>query len=1073
VGTDFNHSGVVYSTPLEGGTMPVVILSCDEQQAQDICSKWLQEPAGYINCIVKYETSSIPVEGPPRTWLSFKCKPEKAAETRAITVMGGCLLLCLLLILLLPPFVIWAGKLSATSTPFIKLLVVIGLDIGLGLPFLITLLSPLYTLGRLYRLCHREESQLFGVFLVDGVDCNVLNPGDHWTWFPDDSYIIMFGFLGIACIRWLTAFNVWNVLQLFYPILPILLVFFILLVLRTIMYVPLKNISHLPLFWKIKVTALVDVSAIFYFPIFFYLLLLIVGHITLFILIVPYAILQNHSISEIATILTTLSSDSWIIHSIKQLGGLDEFSRFFASTSSNFHFEYTVYAEWAVGAGIFLGLFHSTRSIFQPKALDILQWKLRELPEDMVFKGSHPLVHGALLLEWLLEGWIAKFAGIAIGLGCLLVIFLPSELVAGQWSIPFLWYQASFQIFLGIVAGRIIANALLLLAIAPMLFWLLLWFIALIRDCGQFLGLLFSRQRKRDKKVQTIMSDLCKTLHIHQPIVRLVQNATGWPSTTFFLPIPMFSVIHLPTGLITELTQPELRLVLAHELGHVTKHAWKVWWLQVLSRLSLNGPGYLTLFLDYWRMEMEADMFAVQLTGDRRELITLLEQKKLKGRLLVLSGKQGDSNTLEAKNVRSHLMQHAWVDQLVKTYNLHFGDPFWGVFHPPEEERVKNLYNFVFKRENLGSPDRYTEQAKVVIERTRVEARRFQNDSIRTEHLLLGLLHEDSIIKMLRDVSANPDLVPQDIEQFMKRGKSLASDTIDFLPFTKKVLVRAAVEASLRNQPSIGPDHLLLGILQEQNSLAVKILKRLNVDLEKLRMAIAILEEPIQHKDMMQSDPTLLSSSLKGEENSDMETTIESLTEQAERVITYAKEEARRLQHHYIGTEHLLLGLLRESEGIAAQVLSSLGVKLDKVRSAVEFIIGRGTHPIEGEINLTPRAQKVMKLAGDEADRLNHNAVGTEHILVGIVREREGIAAGILESLVESLEKIQEATLAAIEQGQAIRQQPQVVQALDVTQQTSPLFSEEQDNTEYAQGLSQAENRESIQKSPTGADKDG
>src|SRR5438552_2220170 len=119
-----------------------------------------------------------------------------------------------------------------------------------------------------------------------------------------------------------------------------------------------------------------------------------------------------------------------------------------------------------------------------------------------------------------------------------------------------------------------------------------------------------------------------------------------------------------------------------------------------------------------------------------------------------------------------------------------------------------------------------------------------------------------------------------------------------------------------------------------------------------------------------------------------------------------AQEEAQRFNHNYIGTEHLLLGLVREGEGVAAKVLGNLGVELNKVRSAVEFIIGRGDRTVAGDIGLTPRAKKVIELSVDEARRLNHHYIGTEHLLLGLVREGEGIAAGVLESLGVSLEKV-------------------------------------------------------------------
>src|SRR5512146_3058625 len=133
---------------------------------------------------------------------------------------------------------------------------------------------------------------------------------------------------------------------------------------------------------------------------------------------------------------------------------------------------------------------------------------------------------------------------------------------------------------------------------------------------------------------------------------------------------------------------------------------------------------------------------------------------------------------------------------------------------------------------------------------------------------------------------------------------------------------------------------------------------------------------------------------------------FDKFTERARKVLTLAQEEAQRFNHNYIGTEHLLLGLVREGEGVAAKVLANMGVELNKVRSAVEFIIGRGDRMVMGESGLTPRAKKVSELAVDEARRLNHHYIGTEHLLLGLVREGEGIAAGVLESLGVSLDKV-------------------------------------------------------------------
>src|SRR6187399_2580687 len=150
---------------------------------------------------------------------------------------------------------------------------------------------------------------------------------------------------------------------------------------------------------------------------------------------------------------------------------------------------------------------------------------------------------------------------------------------------------------------------------------------------------------------------------------------------------------------------------------------------------------------------------------------------------------------------------------------------------------------------------------------------------------------------------------------------------------------------------------------------------------------------------------------------------FDKFTERARKTLQLAQEEAHRFNHNYIGTEHILLGLVREGEGVAAKVLANLGVELNKVRSAVEFIIGRGDRTVTGDIGLTPRAKKVIELSVDEARRLNHHYIGTEHLLLGLVREGEGIAAGVLESLGVSLDKVRNQVIYVLNQSAAYSQQ--------------------------------------------------
>jgi ATP-dependent Clp protease ATP-binding subunit ClpA len=135
---------------------------------------------------------------------------------------------------------------------------------------------------------------------------------------------------------------------------------------------------------------------------------------------------------------------------------------------------------------------------------------------------------------------------------------------------------------------------------------------------------------------------------------------------------------------------------------------------------------------------------------------------------------------------------------------------------------------------------------------------------------------------------------------------------------------------------------------------------------------------------------------------------FERFTDRARRVVVLAQEEARMLNHNYIGTEHILLGLIHEGEGVAAKSLESLGISLEGVRSQVEEIIGQGQQAPSGHIPFTPRAKKVLELSLREALQLGHNYIGTEHILLGLIREGEGVAAQVLVKLGAKLTRVRQ-----------------------------------------------------------------
>ena len=165
---------------------------------------------------------------------------------------------------------------------------------------------------------------------------------------------------------------------------------------------------------------------------------------------------------------------------------------------------------------------------------------------------------------------------------------------------------------------------------------------------------------------------------------------------------------------------------------------------------------------------------------------------------------------------------------------------------------------------------------------------------------------------------------------------------------------------------------------------------------------------------------------------------FERFTDRARRVVVLAQEEAKMLNHNYIGTEHILLGLIHEGEGVAAKALESLGISLDAVREQVQDIIGQGQQQPTGHIPFTPRAKKVLELSLREALQLGHNYIGTEHILLGLIREGEGVAAQVLVKLGADLNKVRQ----------------QVIQLLSGYQGKEPaaVSGAAHDSTQAAQG---------------------
>jgi ATP-dependent Clp protease ATP-binding subunit ClpA len=341
---------------------------------------------------------------------------------------------------------------------------------------------------------------------------------------------------------------------------------------------------------------------------------------------------------------------------------------------------------------------------------------------------------------------------------------------------------------------------------------------------------------------------------------------------------------------------------------------------------------------------------------------------------------------------------------------------------------------------------RFTERAQKVLALAQEESQRFNHNYIGTEHMLLGLLRERDGVAARVLIGAQVDLdeVRSDVEVIIGRGDQSVAGDIGLTPRAKKTIELSVDEAQRLNHTYVGTEHLLLGLIREGGGIATSILESRGVSTMDLREQVlatlgsappasrgqplgairrrirhgaavtpaplpAELQRLFDHLNAFLADanyrPDELAAGLFGQ-----------LSSESLRVLAFAQEEARLLGHTYIGTEHLLLGQLRAPDSVAAQSLLKLGASLNKVRHGVEFIIGRNLPTEVRQIGFTPRAKKVIELAFEEAEGMGQSSIGPEHLLLGTLREGEGIAAGVLESLKVSLYALRRLVLEALDE---------------------------------------------------------
>jgi ATP-dependent Clp protease ATP-binding subunit ClpA len=303
--------------------------------------------------------------------------------------------------------------------------------------------------------------------------------------------------------------------------------------------------------------------------------------------------------------------------------------------------------------------------------------------------------------------------------------------------------------------------------------------------------------------------------------------------------------------------------------------------------------------------------------------------------------------------------------------------------------------------------ERFTQRARRVLSLAQEAAERLEHRYIGTEHLLLGLMRADGGIaaRVLRDLDVGPRRVEGLAKEAYKGGVREPDTPIELSSDTKKALELSVEEARRLQSETIGTEHLLLALVRVEDCAGVQLLSQLGISVEEIRDRT---HQMLQESQVQPEDPTYegfeLSSAFLGHSE------MERFTQRARRVLSLAQEEAERLLHNYIGTEHLLLGLIREDGGVAGRVLRDLGLEQRRVEVLVKRLTRASTRTSTAPLDLSPGTKKVLEMAVDEARRMGHHYIGTEHLLLGLVRQFEGVAIDVLKRLGISPEEIRRQT---------------------------------------------------------------
>jgi len=302
---------------------------------------------------------------------------------------------------------------------------------------------------------------------------------------------------------------------------------------------------------------------------------------------------------------------------------------------------------------------------------------------------------------------------------------------------------------------------------------------------------------------------------------------------------------------------------------------------------------------------------------------------------------------------------------------------------------------------------RFTGRARKVVFYAQEEAMRFGHGYVGTEHLLLGLVREyDSVAARVFEILGVPlEQIRKEVDLVATRGNTRSSQDMTLTTRAKDSIDLAYKEAVDLQNNYIGTEHILLGLIREEGDVASLVLTKLGVEIEKARAVVKDLHDAETKSKPPATVAKLTTPTEELQSSTQPKGAMWSrFTERARRVVFNAQEEAQGFGEGYVSTEHLLLGLIREPGSVALDVLATMGVKADRLHIEVEKQLPKGDPKPSQELMLTPRGRRVIDLAYDEARNLFNNYIGTEHLLLALIREGDGLAGRALKKMGVRLE---------------------------------------------------------------------